>query len=165
MKSLFNKDSRTFDIVIGQHSKISGDLESEGSIRIDGKHHGNIKTTGDVIISQDAEVQGNIESDNIEIYGNVVGNVTVEGFIEVFDSGSLKGDLQAKGFNISEGGVFQGHCAINTKAEKKTIKKDENKNTHGKENNKHEKNDKDTKEQHANDKHKNNHNKNNHKSA
>lgn len=44
------KDSEVnYDIIIGLKSIIKGDVESEGSIRVDGKIYGNITSLGSVI--------------------------------------------------------------------------------------------------------------------
>lgn len=101
-----------YDIIIGPSSLIKGDIESEGSIRVDGKIFGNIKSLGNVIISENANVKGDIYSVNAEIYGKCEGNVQVKGKINIHQNSSLIGDIVAKSFNTKEGSLFKGNCIV-----------------------------------------------------
>lgn len=101
-----------YDIIIGPSSLIKGDIESEGSIRIDGKIFGNIKALGNVIISENANVKGDIYSVNAEIYGKCEGNVQVKGKINIHQNSTLIGDIVAKSFNTKEGSFFKGNCIV-----------------------------------------------------
>lgn len=106
-----------YDIIIGPSSLIKGDIESEGSIRIDGKIFGNIKSLGNVIISENANVKGDIYSVNAEIYGKCEGNVQVKGKINIHENSTLIGDIVAKSFNTKEGSLFKGNCIVDPSEE------------------------------------------------
>lgn len=108
-----------FDIIIGPNSMIKGDVESEGSIRIDGKIVGNVTTLGNVIISENASVRGDITSSNSEIYGLCEGNVKVKGKVNLYQNSSLIGDVLAKSFNTKEGASFKGNCVVDPEEELK----------------------------------------------
>ena len=101
-----------FDILIGPKSAIKGNLESEGSIRIDGKIFGNITALGNVIISESAVVQGDVHCMNAEIYGKCDGNVKVKGVVNLHQNASLTGDILAKCFTTKEGSNFKGNCVV-----------------------------------------------------
>lgn len=107
-----------FDIIIGENAVIHGDMESEGSIRIDGKIFGNIKSHGNVIISDAAVVTGNITCLNTEIYGTCLGDVNVKGKINLHEKASLDGNIYAKSFSTKEGAHFCGQCHVNTNEDK-----------------------------------------------
>jgi cytoskeletal protein CcmA (bactofilin family) len=106
-----------FDVVIGPNSLIKGDIESEGSIRVDGKIIGNITSLGNVIISENAFVQGDITCVNSDIYGKCEGNVKVKGKINIHQNSSLVGDILARSFSTKEGSVFKGNCVVNPEEE------------------------------------------------
>lgn len=106
-----------FDVIIGPSSIIKGDIESEGSIRIDGKIFGNITSLGTVIISENAYVKGDVKSMNADIYGKCEGNVQVKGKINIFQNSSLMGDILAKSFNTKEGSMFKGNCIVDPNEE------------------------------------------------
>lgn len=106
-----------FDVIIGPSSIIKGDIESEGSIRIDGKIIGNITSLGNIIITENAFVKGDIKSFNADIYGKCEGNVHVKGKIDIHQNSSLMGDIIAKSFNTKEGSMFKGNCIVDPNEE------------------------------------------------
>lgn len=106
-----------YDIIIGAKSIIKGDVESEGSIRVDGKIYGDITSLGSVIISDNAYVKGNIKSQNADIYGVCEGNVSVRGKINIHENSTLTGDIVAKSFNTKEGSTFKGNCLVDPSEE------------------------------------------------
>ena len=112
--------SKDFDVIVGLNSSINGDVISEGSVRIDGKLSGSIKSKGDVIISDNAVVNADIDASYCEISGQVTGKVHSETQLKIFKSGSLKGDITVSSFTIDEGGIFQGNCDITP--DKKEVK-------------------------------------------
>lgn len=102
-----------FDIIIGPNSLIKGDIESEGSIRVDGKIVGNITSLGNVIVSENAHIQGDITCINTDIYGKCEGNVKVKGKLNIHQNSSLIGDVLASCFATKEGSIFKGNCVVN----------------------------------------------------
>lgn len=102
-----------FDIIIGASSIIKGDIESEGSIRIDGKVIGDVKSLGNVIVTEDAYINGNVSCSSVDIYGSIEGNVKTKGKINLFEKASLTGDIVCKGFSTDEGSTFNGNCCVN----------------------------------------------------
>lgn len=108
----------SFDVIMGSSTKISGNIDSEGSIRIDGVLNGDITASGDVIIGPNAEINGNINSNNIEISGLVNGNINATNTLKIFESGRLNGDFECSNFHISEGGFFSGSCTVKGNTDK-----------------------------------------------
>lgn len=102
-----------FDLIIGQHSTIEGNIRSEGSVRVDGTLTGSIICAGDVLIGNAATITGPIEADSVEISGAVEGNVTARGAFRIYETGVLFGDINVASFAIDTGGVFEGMCHIN----------------------------------------------------
>jgi len=110
---LKKRENKNFDIIVGLSSTITGDIKSEGSIRIDGNITGEIISAGDVIIGDQAVVEANIKAEYCEISGKVKGNVHTETQLKIFKSGTLNGDITVSSFTIEEGGIFSGNCDIN----------------------------------------------------
>ncbi len=108
-------NTETYDIMIGSHTKIDGDITSEGSIRIEGTVNGSIDSKGNVMVGPKANITGNITCLSIDISGNVKGNINAMGNVQVFSTGSLIGDIDIISFNIEEGAVFDGNCKISKK--------------------------------------------------
>jgi cytoskeletal protein CcmA (bactofilin family) len=91
---------------------LTGELQFSGTLRIDGNFRGTI-TNGDTLaIGENARVHADIKVGEVEIYGNVVGNIEVARRIEIFPTGRLRGDLVAPVLVVHEGGVFDGHSRM-----------------------------------------------------
>jgi len=105
------------DSLIGSNSVFTGNIESEGSIRVDGKLVGDITVTGDVYIGEQAVVKGNIEASNVNLAGTIEGNMTVKGLLKVLSTAKLFGDIMVKSFVVDEGALFQGKCSMMNTAE------------------------------------------------
>jgi len=129
--AFIKKTSKDFDVIIGLDSSIDGDIISEGSVRIDGKVSGSVKSKGDVIIGDHAIVNADVEANYCEISGSVTGSVHSDTQLKIFKSGKLYGDITVSSFTIEEGGSFQGNCDINPdKKDRKTTDKDKTEKNH-----------------------------------
>lgn len=106
-----------FDVIIGPSSFIKGDIESEGSIRIDGKITGNLTSLGNIIVSENALIEGDIKCMNADIYGKCIGNVKVKGKLNIHQNATLVGDVLATCFATKEGSTFKGNCSVNPEDE------------------------------------------------
>lgn len=106
-----------FDIIIGPSSIIKGDIESEGSIRVDGKVLGDIKSLGNIIVTEEAYINGSLTCINADIYGIVEGNAKTKGKINLYHKASLNGDIICKSFNTEEGATFKGNCFVDPEEE------------------------------------------------
>lgn len=107
-----NKKSVLFDVVIGAKAVINGDIETEGSVCIDGKVNGNIQTNGDVIISENASVNGGIKALSVDIYGSCTGDIETKGHINVNETAVLKGDAKCGSIKTTPGCEFSGNLTV-----------------------------------------------------
>jgi cytoskeletal protein CcmA (bactofilin family) len=95
-------------------TSIKGDLESKGSVRLDGKLEGNIKILGNLEVSSGATIMGDhLEVDNLILHGEVRASVTAKGKITITKSGRLFGDVKASALDIESGAVFSGRSEMN----------------------------------------------------
>ena len=53
-------DDISINTVVGAGTKVSGDLNIAGLVRIDGDIDGNLETTGRIIIGEKARIHGNV---------------------------------------------------------------------------------------------------------
>ncbi|WP_373798387.1 bactofilin family protein [Bacteroides heparinolyticus] len=110
--NLFKKTIE-FDVIVGSKAVIKGDIETEGSVCIDGKVIGNIKTKGLAIISLDAALEGNLEAESADVYGKVVGNIETTGPVTINEEASVKGDVECEAIKTSPGSEFLGKLTVN----------------------------------------------------
>ncbi len=107
-----DSNPNAFDTLIGKNSVITGKIESSGLTRIEGKVVGDIILEGNLIVGQDSHVQGNIKAVNVEIYGNVTGNVEAEDALTLHETAVLQGDVNIKTFIVKGNANFDGNCKM-----------------------------------------------------
>lgn len=115
---MFNSKSKTsFDgtpantsTMIGAGTTISGDLESNGDIRIDGILKGNLKGKAKIIIGTEGVVEGDIEGLQADIMGHVTGTIKVQELLYLHGNTEVHGDIYAGKLQIEPTAVFNGKC-------------------------------------------------------
>lgn len=98
--------------VIDGELAISGDIQTKGTIRVDGRVEGTLHRADTLIIGAGGTVIGNIEAREVVIGGTVHGNLTVSERIEVQATANVRGDIHAAALQLLEGGMVHGHIAI-----------------------------------------------------
>jgi len=111
-KKTMPSDTGHIDTLIGSHASFNGELQFEGSVRIDGLFEGNIKSSqeGTLIISESAEVKGEIDVPNLLLHGVVRGNIRASKSIQIGPKGRLNGDLEYTVLSLAEGASVNGRC-------------------------------------------------------
>ena len=82
---------------------------------------GNIHIENGIILGEKALITGNIKSNNIIIYGTLIGNVESKELI-LKNGATVTGDIDTQGIEIEMGGKYNGQLnmkAIITSTEKK----------------------------------------------
>lgn len=104
--------SQHIDTLISAHARFKGELSFEGTVRIDGKFEGNIRSSqdGTLIISETADVQGEINVPNLLLYGTIRGNVRATKSLQVGAKGRLNGDVEYTVLSLNEGAAINGRC-------------------------------------------------------
>ncbi len=100
------------DTLIGAHARFNGELDFEGTVRIDGSFEGNIRSSqdGTLIVSESAEIRGEVDVPNLLLHGTIRGNVRASKSIQVGPKGMLNGDLQYATLSLAEGAAINGRC-------------------------------------------------------
>lgn len=111
---MFNKKNNpaVMDTVLGEYSTFTGNVETEGSIKILGKVDGDIKAGGDVYIESTSTVTGNVYGSNVYLSGKVKGNVLSKGILHLQAQARLFGDIEISSIVTDEGAIFQGSCRM-----------------------------------------------------
>jgi len=108
---MFTKNTEKLESFIGANSKFRGDIETKGTLRIDGILEGNVQADW-VILGEKSSVRGDITGRGIIIGGSVDGNLRAKEIIEIKSKGRVTGDIATSKLTISEGGVFDGRSAM-----------------------------------------------------
>jgi len=119
-KAMFNKDAEvttgqaTLNSMLGQGCKIKGDIELQGTIRIDGQFEGSISCPDTLIIGKSGIVKAEVKVKNAVIGGKLIGNIAAANKIELQSGSHVEGDISTARLVIDEGVFFEGNCKMGT---------------------------------------------------
>lgn len=100
---------------------LRGDIESEGDIRIDGTVSGNISCKSKVVIIATGKVTGDIEAAQVDIHGQVNGNVTVSELLSLKAHCKIDGNLFTNKLLIEPNACFNGQCTMHQTLQAATV--------------------------------------------
>ncbi|HEX4935399.1 MAG TPA: polymer-forming cytoskeletal protein [Gemmatimonadaceae bacterium] len=98
--------------VVDDHLTVRGELETEGTVRVDGHVEGRLHRVGVLIVGPAGSVTGDIEAREVVVAGAIVGSVRASKRIEVQATAKVAGDVSAGAMQLHEGGVVQGHIVV-----------------------------------------------------
>jgi cytoskeletal protein CcmA (bactofilin family) len=94
--------------ILGRSCTICGDLDADGAFRIDGTIEGSVKSRAAVVIGESGVVRGSVTGSDVVVAGQIHGDVTCSGHLEILAKGHVEGDINAQSVRIETGGVFRG---------------------------------------------------------
>jgi len=97
---------------IAQDTKIKGNIESDGDIRIDGILVGDLECKGRVVVGPDSRIDGTIRCTSAEIMGYVKGEISVKDLLSLKGTASITGNLTMGKLSVEPGARFVGHCKM-----------------------------------------------------
>lgn len=96
------------DARIGNTSYITGKIEGEGNLVIEGRVEGTIMIKGDLQIEAGAQVKSSVFARNIYVMGLLVGDAVASERVELASTGRMIGDVRSPRFTLNEGAAFRG---------------------------------------------------------
>lgn len=118
MKKRRDNNYQNIESIISTGVEIKGEINSKGSIRIDGNVEGKINVQGDVILGEKGHIKGEIKAENMILAGKVEGNINTKGRLEISSTGVLLGDIMCSVLTIEEGGILDGNTKMAKTSEK-----------------------------------------------
>ncbi len=98
--------------VIDDHLTVRGQLETEGTVRVDGHVEGRLHRVGVLIVGPAGSVTGDVDAREVVVGGMITGAVRASKRIEVQATAKVHGDVSAGAMQLQEGGVVQGHITV-----------------------------------------------------
>ena len=111
--------------VIDDRLTISGELQTDGTVRIDGRVEGTMHRADTVIIGADGVLIGDVEAREVVVGGALHGNVSASGRVEVQSSATVQGDIRAAAVLLQEGGTVHGHVSVSAAGSESAVGADE----------------------------------------
>ena len=112
-----------FDTLIGEGTKIEGNIVTVHTLRVDGGIEGDVKTEGTIHIGESGKVEGSLKATNVIISGSVQGDIVSKETLRITDTGKLLGNAAMKTLIVDENGVFEGNSKMNQKENVKEYSK------------------------------------------
>jgi len=99
--------------IINNGTQITGDVNSEGDMRVDGIIKGYLTSKARLVLGPTAVIDGDIKAANIEISGEVNGNIYASELLTVKSTAKINGDIISNKLIIEAGATFNGSCKMN----------------------------------------------------
>jgi cytoskeletal protein CcmA (bactofilin family) len=102
----------TANCVIGENSIFEGRFYVSGSILIEGKFQGDIKTEDQVTVGPTGKVRTDIMARKVTVAGTLIGNITASEEVNLIQNGKVLGNITAPRLNMENGVVTEGKVTI-----------------------------------------------------
>jgi len=102
--------------IIGAGMTLEGDSETDGSLRVEGRIHGNVRAGKSVVIGKDGFVGGSIFTQDAVIAGRVSGGIHALSRLELLATSEVSGEIEAPRMQVEEGATVKGQVAIGESA-------------------------------------------------
>jgi len=116
---MFTKNTEKLEALIGANSNFRGDIDTKGTLRIDGALVGNANADW-IILGEKSSIKGDLTSRGIVVGGRIEGNLSAKEIVEIKSKGQVFGDIHTSKLTIVEGGLFDGRSNM-TKEESKIV--------------------------------------------
>ncbi|MDI3340181.1 MAG: polymer-forming cytoskeletal protein [Sphaerobacter sp.] len=94
--------------LIDRHSSVEGTFTSERDLRIEGQLRGTLRTQGLVYIAEGADVDATVEAAHITVAGNLQGQITCRGKLQIMPTGRVRATVRTETLVINEGAIYEG---------------------------------------------------------
>ncbi len=101
--------------IIGSSIVIDGEISGDEALIIQGTIKGRVSLKESLIVEASGVVEADVEVQNIEIAGKVVGNIAASDKVEMKADCRVVGDVKAPRILIADGAVFKGNVDMNVK--------------------------------------------------
>ena len=115
-----DKPQNRIDSLIGAATKIEGNLNFSGGLRVDGEVTGNIVSLpgepSTLVLSEHGRVNGEINVAHLVMNGVVMGTVRADEYLELQSKARVTGDVHYRTLEIQLGAVVEGRLIHMTDA-------------------------------------------------
>ena len=102
------REKPTSPSILSKNLRVTGNLETEGEIQIDGVVDGDVKSSL-LTIARTAVINGSISGDTVRVNGTVSGQIRGR-VVEVSKSAKVSGDIVYEILDIEAGAFIYGMC-------------------------------------------------------
>ena len=100
--------------LVGEGTTFEGTVRAESDVRASGRIVGTLEVEGKTMIAKEGEVEGEIIATNVEIAGQVQGDIRVEERLVLKSTARVDGTIETDRLVVEEGAQFTGECEMGT---------------------------------------------------
>lgn len=98
--------------IISVGMTVRGDIESKGTVKVEGAVEGHLQTRDQVLVSRGGIVQGDIDAREAIVGGAVHGAIRATDRVEVQAGATVNGDVTTRRIAVAEGGSLNGQIRM-----------------------------------------------------
>ncbi len=100
--------------IIGPGMSITGDLVTEGTVRVEGRIQGTVRAGKTVIVGKGGEIDGDVITQDAVIGGRLRGSLVAESRLELQATCDIEGQIRAPAqhLKLEEGARFNGQIQM-----------------------------------------------------
>jgi cytoskeletal protein CcmA (bactofilin family) len=119
---MFEKETDKLESFLGKNSNFKGELNVQGTLRIDGRVEGKLGADY-LVLSESAVVKGEVKAKRLIVGGTIDGSVDAQELVEIKSKGRVLGDIFTRKLAVLEGGEVNGKIEMK-KEENKVVELD-----------------------------------------
>jgi cytoskeletal protein CcmA (bactofilin family) len=106
-----NKNDAT-NCIIGEGSIFDGRFYVNGSITIEGKFQGDIRTDDQLIVGPSGKVKTDIQARKVTVAGTLIGNILASEEVTLLHTGKVLGNITTPKLSVEPGVITEGKVTI-----------------------------------------------------
>lgn len=100
--------------LVGEGTVFEGTVRAKSDVRASGRIVGTLDVEGKTMIAEEGEVEGEIIATNIEIAGQVQGEIRADERLVLKSTARVDGTIETDRLVVEEGAQFTGECEMGT---------------------------------------------------
>ncbi len=108
------KTEATLNSLIGEKSAFEGKFYIAGSLKIDGRFEGEVKTDDELIVGETGQVKTDIIAKSVIVAGVVIGNIEADEEVKLLATGKVLGNITALKVSVENGVLVSGEINIHS---------------------------------------------------
>jgi cytoskeletal protein CcmA (bactofilin family) len=103
------------ETIIGQSVRVKGNFHGTGNIIIEGIVEGSVTTNSHLMVGSKSKITAAVEAKDAQVAGEVVGNVKVQGYLDIRATARIQGDIECETLSIEKGAQLNGNVKMGKK--------------------------------------------------
>jgi cytoskeletal protein CcmA (bactofilin family) len=108
-----NTEAMNSNNIIGKGTTFTGNIQTHGNIRIEGRVVGDLTSKAKVVIGPSAYVEGKVLAQVVEIEGEIKGSIEVTDLLILKTNCKIYGDIITDKLIVESGAKFEGQSKMN----------------------------------------------------